>query len=134
MSKSKNIATPVPAKRVREAFAQGLFTVPDEGLACLVGKNGDGKVRGRLNPIVVEAFNAQVTGEVYAGEKSPVEAKSVTLALTKPNAKGARLKRPESFPLAEVRKRAGVEGKAGRLSKANLAAAADSIMRERGWL
>lgn len=134
MSKRTNIATPVPAKRVREAFAEGLFTVPDEGLACLVGKNGDGKVRGRLNPVVIEAFNAQVTGEVYAGEKSPVEAKAVTLDLTKPNAKGARLKRPESFPLAEVRKRAGVEGKAGRLSKANLAAAADSIMRERGWL
>lgn len=134
MSKSKNIATPVPAKRVREAFAKGEFTVPDEGLACLLGKDGNGKVRGRLNPVVIAAFNEQVTGEVYAGEKSVAEVKSVTLDLTKPNAKGARLKRPESFPLTEVRKRAGVEGKAGRLSKANLVAASESIMRERGWL
>jgi hypothetical protein len=95
MSKSKNV-TLVPASRVREAFNLGLFKAPEAAMASLVGKNGDGRVRGRLNPAAVQAFNEQVKGEQYAGEKSAVEAKSITLPLVKPNAKGALLKRPES--------------------------------------
>jgi hypothetical protein len=132
MSKSKSV-TLVPASRVRAAYAEGLFTVPDAGLACLIGRNGDGRVRGRLNPIAVEAFNEQVEGEQYAGEKSPVESKTVTLPLTKMNAKGARLKRPEDFPLSEVRRLAGVSGKKGRLSAAEIAKAAEAVETQRGW-
>lgn len=134
MSKSKSI-TLVTAARVREAFANGEFTAPDAALPSLVGRNGDGRVRGRLNPLAVEAFNEQVKGEAYAGEKSPLEgAKMVTLPLTKPNAKGALLKRPEDFPMSEVRRLAGVEGKKGRLSKADIARATEAVATERGWV
>lgn len=133
MSKSTNIL--VPAARVREAFQQGLFTAPDAALASLVGKNGDGRVRGRLNPLAVEAFNSQVKGEQYAGEKSQVEGagKSITLPLTKMTAAGARVKRPEDMPLREVRRLAGVEGKKGRLSKDDVARATAAVEKERGW-
>lgn len=130
---SKSNITLVPASRVREAFAAGEFTAPEAALPSLVGKNGDGRVRGRLNPLAVEAFNEQVEGEQYAGEKSPVESKQVTLPLTKMNAKGARLKRPEAFPLSEVRALAGVVGKKGRLSAAEVAKAAEAVEAQRGW-
>lgn len=118
---SKNI-TLVSAARVREAFTAGLFTAPDEALPSLVGRNGDGRVRGRLNPLAVKAFNEQVKGERYAGEKSEVEAKTVTLTMYSP--KTGRAVKPITKPIAEVRKAAGVEGKKGRLSKADLHAAA----------
>ncbi len=130
---SKPTITLVPAARVREAYREGLFTAPDEALASLVGANGSGKVRGRLNPAAIAAFNEQMTGEQYAGEKSPVEGRTVTLPLTKVNAKGARLKRPETFPLSEVRSLAGVVGKKGRLSAAEIAKAAEAVEAQRGW-
>lgn len=130
---SKSTITLVPASRVRAAFAAGEFKVEDAALPSLIGRNGDGKVRGRLNPLAVKAFNEQVDGEEYAGEKSAVESKSITLPLTKMNAAGARLKRPESFPLAEVRRFAGVEGKKGRLSAAEVAKAVEAVETERGW-
>jgi len=123
----------VPASRVRAAFAAGEFVAPEAALPSLIGRNGDGKVRGRLNPLAIAAFNEQVKGEQYAGEKSPVESKQVTLPLTKMNAAGARLKRPEQFPLAEVRRLAGVTGKKGRLSKAEVEAAASAVEKARGW-
>lgn len=133
---SKNTAanvTLVPASRVREAFRAGLFTAPDAALPCLIGKNGDGVVRGRLNPLAVEAFNEQVKGEQYAGEKSPVESKQVTLATTKMNAAGARLKRPVTLSLAQVRDLAGVKGKKGRLSAAEVATATAAYEASQGW-
>lgn len=130
---SKSTPTPVSAARVREAYREGLFTVPEAALACLIGRNGDGKVRGRLNPLAVEAFNEQVEGEVYAGEKSGAESKSITLPLTKMNAKGAVLKRPEDFPVREVRRLAGIEGKKGRIAQADLTRAAEAVVTERGW-
>ncbi len=133
MSKSTTSPVLVNAARVREAFRAGLFTAPDAALPSLMGKNGDGRVRGRLNPLAVEAFNAGVKGEQYAGEKSTVESKSVTLPLTKMSAAGARLKRPESFPLSQVRTLAGVEGKKGRLSSAEVARAAEAVVAQRGW-
>jgi hypothetical protein len=129
----KSNVTLVPASRVREAFAEGLFKAPEAALPSLVGKNGDGRVRGRLNPLAIEAFNEQVKGEQYAGEKSAVEAKMVTLPLVKPNAKGALLKRPEAFPVSEVRRLAGIEGRKGRISKAAIATAAEAVQAERGW-
>lgn len=135
MSK-RNVLTPVPAKVVRKFAREGRITVTDKALASVMGRDGSGeRVRGRLHPEVIAAFNAENgEGLVYAGEKSSAEAKQVTLDLTKPNARGARLKRPEAFPIAEIRARAGVEGKKGRLSRADLTAAAESVMTERGWL
>ena len=134
MSKStkRSVATPVSAKRVRAAFAAGEFTAPDEALPSLIGgsytKTGgfvestSGLVRGRLNPAAIEAFNAQVKGEVYAGEKSNVEARTVEVPMFSP--KTGRPVKPVTKTLAEVRAAAGVEGKKGRLSQADLHRAA----------
>jgi hypothetical protein len=132
MSK-RNVRTPVPAKFIRAAARNGEVTVTDAALDCVLG-GPQGRGRGRLNKDLIAAFEAENPAYVYAGEKSDKEVKSVTLDLTKPNARGARLKRPETVAISEVRKRAGVVGKVGRLSKADLSKAADSIMRERGWL
>jgi hypothetical protein len=130
---SKSNITLVPASRVRAAFAAGEFTAPEAALPSLVGKNGDGRVRGRLNPLAVAAFNEQVKGEQYAGEKSPVESKSITLPLTKTTAAGAKVKRPEAFPLSEVRALAGVVGKKGRLSASEVETATQAVIAQRGW-
>lgn len=145
---SKNIATPVSAKSVRAAFAAGEFTAPTEALPSLVGgktvkvdgvlthvPSPSGLVRGRLNPAAVEAFNSQVKGKVYAGEKAKVdgEGATITLPLRKPNAKGAMLKRPESFTNAQVRALAGISGRKGRISKEALVRATEAVERERGW-
>jgi len=143
---SKNIATPVSAKTVRAAFAAGEFTAPTEALPSLLGGKNvkvdgvlthvpspSGLVRGRLNPAAVEAFNAQVKGKVYAGEKTKVEDKTITLDLRKPNAKGAMLKRPEAFPVSQVRALAGISGRKGRISREALARATEAVERERGW-
>jgi hypothetical protein len=122
---TKSNITLVPASRVRAAFAEGLFTAPEVALPSLVGRT-PGKVRGRLHPEAVAAFNEQVKGEQYAGEKSAVESKRVTLPLT-------NLKRPEAFPLSEVRSLAGVTGKKGRLSAAEVATATQAVITARGW-
>lgn len=130
-AKSKVVA--VNAHFIREAARDGKVTLTDKGLASVIG-GPQGRGRGRISAVTVAAFEAENPGFVYAGEKSALEVKTVTVPLTKPNAKGARLKRPEDFPLAEVRKRAGVAGRKGRLSQAALTTAAESIMKERGWL
>lgn len=140
---SKNTTTLVTAARVRAAYAEGKFTAPEVALPSLIGgsftvKGGHvpsatGKVRGRLHPEAIAAFNEQVEGEQYGGEKSGIGAKTVTLPLTKMNAKGARLKRPEDFPLSQVRTLAGVPNKKGRLSKDETAKAVAAIEAERGW-
>lgn len=130
---SRKVATPVNAKFIRNAAREGKVTITDAALACVTG-GPQGTGRGRLNRDLIAAFEAENPGFVYAGEKSAKEVKSVTLDLTKPNARGARLKRPEEVPVSEVRTRAGVTGKAGRLSNADKVKAAESIMRERGWL
>jgi len=131
---SKSILTPVPAKVVRQAAREGRFTVPEAAKACVFG-GPQGRGRGRLNPSLVAAFNEAMASEgvVYAGEKTAVEGRQVTLPLTKMNAAGARLKRPESLPVSEVRRLAGAEGKRGRLSKADIAKATEAVESARGW-
>lgn len=130
MSKRKPVA--VPARVVRQFAHEGKVTITDEALASVIG-GPQGRGRGRLSPDLVAAFEAENPGYVYAGEKSKAEAKMVTVPLVKPNARGARLKRPEDVPVAEVRRLAGVEGKRGRLAAADLERAARAIERERGW-
>jgi hypothetical protein len=132
---SRKSRTVVPAAFIRAAFASGEFTARDESLPALVGNPGSktGTVRGRLSPSAIEDFEAQFPGHAYAGEKSAIEGRQVTLALTKPNARGARLKRPEAFPVSQVRALAGAKD-TGRLSEAAKVKAAEAVMRERGWL
>lgn len=134
MSKStkRSVATPVSAKRVRAAFVAGEFTAPDEALPSLLGgtytKTGgfvqseSGLVRGRLNPAAIAAFNEQVSGEVYAGEKVNVEARTIEVPMFSP--KTGRPVKSLVKPISEVRAAAGVEGKKGRLSAADLHKAA----------
>lgn len=126
--------TPVSAKHIRTAYANGEFKVPEgTDLACLVGRNGSGLVRGRLSPAVRDAFLSSKAGKGKSyGEKSPAEGRTVVLPLTKPNAKGARLKRPESFPIAQVRTLAGAPAK-GRLSSKHIATAVEAVQAERNW-
>lgn len=131
---SKSNPVPASASDIRSAYAEGLFTVPEgTNLASLVGRNGDGKVRGRLNPVVVEAFLTSPAGKgrSYA-EKSVAEQKTIMLPLVKRNAKGARLQRPEAFPVSEVRALAGAPAR-GRLSSKHIAKAAERVQEQRGW-
>lgn len=130
---SKRKVTEVNADFIRKAAREGRVTLTDAALPAFTsGPQGHG--RGRLPKSAIEAFEAENPGYVYAGEKSRHEGRQVTLPLTKPNARGARLKRPEAFPVSQVRALAGVTGKAGRLSEAEKAKAAEAVMSERGWL
>lgn len=127
----------VNAARVRAAFAAGEFTAPDAALPSLLGGSysktkgyqaGTGVIRGRLNPLAVESFNEQVKGEVYAGEKKGGIGGNVkTVEVPMFSAKTGRPVKPVTRTLAEVRTLAGVEGKKGRLSKADLLAAAVAL-------
>jgi rRNA maturation endonuclease Nob1 len=152
MTKRVSITGPVAAKTIRTEFQNGNLdasTVPaldkdgnprtdKDGntvladTASIFGKDNSGVVRGRLNPAFVAVFLAANPKATYA-EKSAAESRTVEVPLTKMNAKGARLKRPEKVAVSEVRRLAGSEGKAGRLSSADVRAAADAIMAERGW-
>ncbi len=156
---SKSLNGPVSAKVIRAAFQNGdldptavqaLKPNPDgpgwEGAprtdkdgnpvlastACIFGANGDGKVRGRLNPAFVRVFLDANPDATYA-EKSGAEAATVEVPLVKRSKTGARLKRPERLPVAEVRALAGVSGQKGRLSSASLLKAAEAIQAQRGW-
>lgn len=128
----------VNAARVRAAFAAGEFTAPDAALPSLLGGSytktkgyqaGTGVIRGRLNPLAVEAFNEQVKGEVYAGEKAKdaVGGNVKTVEVPMFSAKTGRPVKSVTRTLSEVRTLAGVEGKKGRLSKADLLAAAVAL-------
>lgn len=127
--------SPVSAKAIRTAYAEGAFTVPEgTNLASLVGKDGNGKVRGRLNPAVVEAFLASPAGKGHTyAEKSVAEAKSITLTLTRRDKNGkSRGKVTETLPVAEVRALAGAPAK-GRLSQKTLDTATERLEASRGW-
>lgn len=126
MSK-RNVSQPVPARVIRTAFLEGKFTAPDEALPSLMGKNGDGKVRGRIHPAAREAAEVEA-GLVY--REKVAEARTITIPVTKTNARGATLKRPVDVPLAEFRRLSGTAK--GRPSKAALAKAAQAYMAEHG--
>lgn len=132
-SKSKAQPTAVPASFIRHAFVEGKFTARDESLPSLVGKGPNG-ARGRLAPTAVEDFESQVKGYVYAGEKSVKEQRTITLPATKPNARGARLKRPTELPVSQVRALAGHKpGQVGRISSADIAKATEAFEKSQGW-
>lgn len=126
MSKSKNALAPVSAKFVRAAFRDGTLdaskVVDAKGnavnTASLFGASGDStKVRGRIHPAFVAAFNESGLG-TYA-EKSVAEKNMVTVPLNSP--KTGRPIKPVSLPIGEVRVLAGIVGKKGRISSADLA-------------
>lgn len=130
----KNALSPVPAKTVRQFVREGRVTFTDAAEACIFG-GPQGRGRGRLHPDLVAAFNAENgEGLVYVEEDGKaLRENRVTLPLTKKNARGANIKRPEAFPISEVRALAGVAGKKGRLSEADKVKAAQAVMAQRGW-
>jgi hypothetical protein len=132
---TKQNLTPVSAAEIRAAYRAGDFT-PAEGvsLASLTGKNGDGKVRGRLNPAHVAAFLASPAGKgkSYA-EKSVAEARSIDLTLTRRDKNGkSRGKTTVTVPVAEVRVLGGAPAK-GRLAQKHIDAAVEALATQRGW-
>lgn len=124
MSKSTKSPVAVSAARVREAFRNGEFTAPDAALPSLVGAKTSGVVRGRLSPLAVAAFNEQVKGEVYAGEKRGGADLAKTVEVPMFSAKTGRPVKPITRTLDEVRAAAGTTGKKGRISKDDLHRAA----------
>lgn len=130
-SKPSKTQTPASASEVRAWARENVASLPEgTNLDSIFGKDNSGVVRGRLNPVISAAFT-EATGRPYS-EKSVAEKRMVTLPLTKPNAKGARLKRPEAFPLSEVRALAGAPAK-GRLSSKHIATAVERVQEQRGW-
>lgn len=131
---SKNALSPVPAKVVRAFAHEGRITVTEAALACVTG-GPQGRGRGRIHPDLVAAFNAENgEGLVYDEQAGKALAgRQVTLPTTKPNARGARMKRPVTLPISEVRALAGAEGRKGRLSKAQVATATEAYESAQGW-
>lgn len=134
MSKSKNALAPVSAKQVRATFRDGTLdaskVVDAKGnavnTASLFGADGTStKVRGRIHPAFVAAYNASGLG-TYA-EKSIAEQNMVTLPLV--SAKTGRPIKPVEVPIAQARALSGTTGKKGRLSSADLVAAAAAYQK-----
>lgn len=128
------------AAAVRKAFADGTLdaskVLDKDGnpvsTASLTGTGPTGP-RGRIHPAFIAAAEAAGMGTYSKSTPARVES-LVTLPLTKPNSKGAMLKRPEQVPASEVRRLAGITATRGRLSKDAIAKATTALMTERGWV
>lgn len=128
-SKTKNVS-PASTAEVREWAASNVKALEDAKVSTAFLNPPSGKVRGRV-PEGARVLFTEATGRP-ASEKSVAEQRTIVLPLTKPNAKGARLKRPEAFPLSEVRALSGAPAK-GRLSSVHIATATERVQTQRGW-
>lgn len=124
MAKAKTLVT---ASTIREAFRNGTLNVADVkdakgnpvSPASILGADGTGtKVRGRLNPAFVAHFVANTPGTAY--KEKVAERKTRALTYTVKDKAGRSRKREVTLTIAEVRALAGVTGKKGRLSQADL--------------
>lgn len=114
----------VSTAEIREAFRNGLAPAKDVSTASLFGANGTAKapvkVRGRIHPAHVEVFLSANPGTKFGeGESAPAKR---TVSVPRTSANGRALK-PVILPVAEAKALAGVAGKRGRLSSAELEAA-----------
>jgi len=125
MSKSITILAPA---QVRALFSNGTLKVTDVkdakgnpvNPASIFGADGTGsKVRGRVHPAF--AAHAEAKGHGTMREKVVAE-RTVEVPMFSP--KTGRPVKSLTKPVSEVRKAAGIEGKAGRLSAADLHRAA----------
>lgn len=121
---AKRKVVPASAKDIRQAFADGKFTVSEKAAVSLTGSGPLGP-RGRLHPEVIEA--AAAAGLEYVPGSG---VKTITLPVTKTSAKGAVLKRPVDVSLKEFRRLSGTT--AGRPSASALAKAAEAYKAENG--
>ena len=135
MSSKRSVKTPVSAKTIRTAFRDGTLNVKDVKDAngkpvnpvSIFGPEGDqSRCRGRLNPAFAAFYTEKVKGTTYA-EKSGADER--TVEVPRVSAKTGRAIKPTVLPIAEVRALAGVSGKKGRLSKADLTAAAEALTK-----
>lgn len=129
---SKASATPATDREIRATFAAGEWTTDDESLLpALQGgsysktkgytPSESGLVRGRLSDRHREAFTA-ATGRPTYGEKVRVDLRTVEVPMF--SAKTGRPVKPVVKTVTEVRAAAGIEGKAGRISQADMLKAA----------
>lgn len=129
---SKSTKSPVSAKVIREAFRNGTLdvakVVDGKGDAVnpvsVLGANGDAtRCRGRLNPAFAAYFVENTPGTSYA--EKVAEVSTIEVPLNSP--KTGRPIKPVTLPVSEVRALAGISGKAGRISKADLAKAGEAF-------
>ena len=123
MAKAKTLVT---AATIREAYRSGALNVADVkdakgqpvNPASIFGKDNSGVVRGRLNPAFVAHFVANTPGTDY--KEKVAERKTRTLTYSVKDKAGRSRKREVTLTIVEVRALAGVTGKKGRLSQADL--------------
>lgn len=102
--------------------------------ASILGADGSGaKVRGRVGPFFVAQYLAANPGHVFGqgtektdGPNKPAE-RTVDLPLL--SAKTGRAIKPVNVPVSEAKSLAGVAGKRGRLSSAELVTAAAAYQK-----
>lgn len=135
MSSKRSVKTPVSAKTIRTAFRDGTLNVKDVKDAngkpinpvSVLGADGDAsRCRGRLLPAFAAFYTEKFPNTTYA-EKSGADER--TVEVPRVSAKTGRPVKPTRLPIAEVRALAGVSGKKGRLSKADLLAAAEALTK-----
>lgn len=128
---SKSALKPVSAKVIRTAFRDGTLdaskVVDANGKpvnpVSIFGTDGDvSRCRGRLNPAFAEFYVANVKGTSYS--EKVAEVSTIEVPLNSP--KTGRPIKPVTLPVSEVRALAGISGKAGRISKADLAKAGEA--------
>ena len=122
---SKSKSTVVGTAAIRAQFLDGTLT-PAKGVstASLFGANGTrkspGNVRGRIHPAHVQVFLDANPGTVFGeGENAPA---ARTIKVPRKGANGRALS-PVTLPVSEAKALAGVAGKRGRMSSAELEAA-----------
>ena len=125
MSKSTAALPVATAAVIRTAFGEGKFTAPDAALPSLIGRNG--VVRGRISPVAVEAFMAQVKGytaPVLTNSGTPKQTKAPALVEVPRTSKAGKALKSVTLTRAEVLALAGKPAnQRGALSKATIAAA-----------
>lgn len=133
MGKSNTIVVSTATIRtwVRENMDLSAVTDADGksvSTASILGADGSGdKVRGRVAPFFRDAFLAANPGTVFGeGDNKPAD-RTVDLPLV--SAKTGRPIKPVTVPVAEAKALAGVAGKRGRLSSAELVAAAAAYQK-----
>lgn len=129
---SNSTPTTVAPAAVREAYRSGRLNAADVLDAkgnpvdptSIFGANGDvSRCRGRVNPAFVAHFEANTPGAVV--KEKFVAPRMVTVPMF--STKTGRPVKSIEKPIDEVRAAAGTTGKAGRLSNADLLAAAKAF-------
>lgn len=122
----KNVSTAA----VRTWGAANLDLIPEAGHLSIVGKNGDFKPRGRVHPLVTEAFrkaNPRLDYAVKVAEDPTVTFRGATV-----DSIGRKTTKAVTLTVKEARALLGHEaGRKGRLSMAQVKEAWDAVEADR---